>query len=301
MRRLRSFAFIFALALPARASNYAASPAEAERARASALRMESLRGRADALKRATLEADRPDSDVHAAAGALFDEAIGSEKASAIVKPPEVRWEKPDFKTSLDVDGILDGMRRGVERGLKSQEVPAPHELSDADSYARSMRGLTRYGGLDPNVMGVYVYKEGSPIGIFFNGMMRMVQSFLGDQFAAATAVHEAAHARDHARGNLSPRAVKNGETLAFRTEYAYLLAMDPTGQQLAWARATFGKFAKGPYKAPEFVGEYLEHLAKIRRFGDHGDFAGLVESLGYQEGSGSENAERFCSNPAHGH
>ncbi len=68
--------------------------------------------------------------------------------------------------------------------------------------------------------------------------------------------------------------------------------MDPTGEKLSWARATLGKFAKGRRQAPKFVGEYLEHLAMIRDYGNRDDFYGLVAKLGYQDRH---------NQPGHGH
>ena len=38
------------------------------------------------------------------------------------------------------------------------------------------------------------------------------------------------------------------------------------------ARSTVGKFASGKLKGPDYVGDYLEHLASVRDYGDKGDF-----------------------------
>ncbi|MFH1726714.1 MAG: hypothetical protein ABII00_19060 [Elusimicrobiota bacterium] len=232
-------------------------------------------------------------DIHARAGALFG-AIPRRETTAIGAVDLRGWAKPEVHTrdyrekNRREEISVAGLSRAVHGTLMRAEVPPPSEVIDAHLYGERLRkhGLKEYddaGRLRREQLGVYVYAKDSTIGVFLNKLMRTIQSWVGNEFAASTTIHEDAHARDHANGQLNPIEVRKGEALAYKTEYLWLKVMDPTGQKLSWARATIGKFARGRMKAPGFVADYLEHLAKIRHYGDRGDFRGLVEELGYQD------------------
>jgi hypothetical protein len=235
-----------------------------------------------------------DNDVYAKAASLF----GRIPIAATTNTGGAKfrgWSKPKIYTGQYAEGherediSIQGMSDSVFNTLSTQKVPPPSELVDAYLHGEEMKnaGLKNYddqGTLGNGQLGVYMYKGKEQLAIYFNKMMRLVQSYAGNEFAAATAVHEDAHSRDHERGELNPVDVLYGETLAYRTEYLWLNMIDPTGEKLSWARTTIGKFAKGSRKAPKFVGEYLEHLAMIRDFGNRDDFYGLVTKLGYKDG-----------------
>ena len=224
-------------------------------------------------------------DLHSMAQRLFDRV--SENTAAEIPALSLRgWEKPSRKTEENVDGIM----RSVAKGLETGDVPSPVRSRLAQAYVQGdamlrerKMGYDENGELNAGQAGAYVYNERSAIGIIFNKSALAVQRLVGDEFAAATAVHESAHARDDAEGKLSPIEVKKGEKTAFETEYWWLKLIDPSGEKLSWARATIGKFASGKLKGPEYVADYLEHLASVRDYGDKGDFDGLVDSLGYKD------------------
>ena len=237
------------------------------------------------LKDAVVNPGSDAQDLHALAQRLFDRV--SENTAAEIPAVNVRgWEKPSRKTEETVDGIMQTVRNGLE----TSDVPAPAQAKLINAYFQG-DGMRRdrkmsydeKGELDAAQAGAYVYTERSAVGIIFNKAMLDIQRFVGDEFAAATAVHESAHARDDAEGHLNPIQVKKGEKVAFETEYWWLKMMDPTGEKLCWARSTVGKFASGKLKGPDYVGDYLEHLASVRDYGDKGDFDGLVDSLGYKD------------------
>lgn len=265
-------------------------------------------GLRDAAANLTLSEDH----LYARAQALWGRIPGEDTTG--IGPVTLRgWEKPkihtaEYQAREERETInIDGISQEVRNRILQSEVPEP-EVLEAYRYGEALKSsqMKTYdedGQLGGGVLGVYKYTRDSAIGIFLNQMMRRVQAWAGNEFAAATDLHENAHARDHNKGHLNPVEVKKGEKLAYKTEFLWLQMMDPKGEKLSWARATIGKFATGPAKAPQFVGEYLEHLAMIRRFGEVGDYDGLVTALGYRDRSGSPwaNAERVGEAEHAGH
>lgn len=248
-------------------------------------RVEYLEDKAAELKDAVANPTLDHQDIHALASRLFERL--PEETTADVPAVNLRgWKKPDLRSEETVDGLMTKMREGLE----TYEVPAAAQdrMLGAYQYGESMRQAgkmfyDREDELQAGQIGAYVYTKDSAIKIIYNKGMRLLQRFLGDEFAAATAVHESAHTHDHFEGGLNPVEVRKGEKVAFQSEYWWLKIIDPTGEKLSFARATVGKFATGKLKAPEAVCEYLEHLAQIREHGDKGDIEGLVDSLGYQD------------------
>lgn len=276
-----------------------------------------LRAEAESLRDAAANLSRDadggttEEDIAIRAAALFGAANRSD-SSAIGPVDLTGWFKPEIHTwkfkennereETSVQGISTRMRKT----MTDSQVPLPNDLVEAYLYGEEMlagdaKKYDENDELPGGVLGVYKYTKDAAIGIFFNRMMKQVQSWAGNEFAAATDVHESAHARDHAQGKLNPVQVRKGETLAYRTEFLWLNLMDPTGQKLSWARATIGKFAAGPGKAPKFVANYLEHLAMIRDFGERDDFDGLVAALGYQDRADNpfHNAEHGSAERGH--
>lgn len=219
------------------------------------------------------------------------------------RPVELRgWNKPrifaggskdEAREQNSVLGLAEAAREAMrESGEVSAEVVEAY-LHGEQMRERGLAGYDDDGQLGGGQLGVYVYTPQQALAIRYNDRMREVQQYAGNEWAVATKIHEDAHARDHSKGELNPIQVRKGEVLAYKTEYLWLQMIDPTGEKLSWARATIGKFAPASSKAPPFVGQYLEHLAMIRDYGDRGDFQGLVAALGYQDGSGSSFAEHL--------
>jgi hypothetical protein len=276
------------------AGSYGADAAQGEEPPVVKVEVEYLSDAVTDLKDAVGSVSHSDNDIHAKAASLF----GRIPVAATVNAGGARlrgWSKPKVHTAQYLNGperedvSVEGMSDSVFNTLSSRRVPPPSELTEAYLHGENMEaaGLKNYDGqtmLGNGQLGVYMYKGAEQVGIYFNKMMRLVQEYAGNEFAAATDVHESAHSRDHQGGDLNPVDVRYGETLAYRTEYLWLNMIDPTGEKLSWARATIGKFAAGSRKAPQFVGEYLEHLAMIRDYGNRDDFYGLVVKLGYKDG-----------------
>ncbi len=213
------------------------------------------------------------------------------------------WDKPDLETSGSVEGLVDKSGNTIaEAKFKTNaEAPPAPELEDAWVYGRELHqaGMMEYdqeGKLDKGTLGAFLYTKTAALGVLFNKAFKDIQKWVGDQFAAATAVHEAAHARDHAQGELNNKEVKKGEKQAFETEYKYLRLVDPTGQKLAYARVNL---CSPSSIAPKAACDYVTHLAKISWYGEKGDWDGLVSSLGYEDRPGGHDHHDGDGHPSH--
>lgn len=260
--------------------------------------------RSKALRAEAEEAQRDDGDLQAKAAAIFDR-VNEQGSHDVVDTNLEGWAKPELQTEGTVDGMLNTVGKEVSRFRGKSEAPPAPMIASALGHGRRIRdmGLMDYtDALNSNQLGVYVYKKNAPIGIYFNKVFYKLQALLGDSFAAATAIHEAAHARDHDQGKLNPKEVIKGEKLAYETEYWWMKAIDPKGQKLAWARVTFCTPQGGLPEADTDVCQFLEHLAKIMHYGAHDDFNGLVASLGYRDRSDDPfaSAEMMGNCPFHG-
>lgn len=242
-------------------------------------------------------------ELHGRAGNLFGNILRQD--SAAIGGVDLRgWAKPDTSTSGNVDGLIEksGDTIAEAKFKTTADAPPAPELVDAWLYGRELRkadmmGYDQDGKLDKGTLGAFLYTKTSALGVLFNKKFTDIQRWVGDQFAAATAVHEAAHARDHAAGELNSKEVKKGEKLAFETEYKYLRLVDPTGQKLSYARVNL---CAPTSLAPKIACEYVTHLAKISWYGEKGDWDGLVSSLGYEDRPGHDHAHHEGDgHPAH--
>jgi hypothetical protein len=241
-------------------------------------------------------------ELHGRAGNLFGNIMRQEASD--VGDVDLRgWAKPDLETSGSVEGLVDksGNTIAEAKFKATAEAPPAPELVDAWLYGRElhqggMMGYDQEDKLDKGTLGAFLYTKTAALGVLFNKRFKDIQKWVGDQFAAATAVHEAAHARDHAAGELNNKEVKKGEKQAFETEYKYLRLVDPTGQKLAYARTNL---CSPSSVAPKVACEYVTHLAKISWYGEKGDWDGLVSSLGYEDRPGGHDHHDGDGHPSH--
>ena len=243
-------------------------------------------------------------ELHGRAEALFGGMLRQE-ASAVGGVTLRGWDKPDMTSDDSVSGLIDrsGNTIAAAKFKTNADAPPAPELIDAWHSGREMTadGMVKYDDEDKlgkGTLGAYLYTKTAAIGIVFNKHFKDIQRWLGDEFAAATAIHEAAHARDHAKGELNAKEVKKGEKQAFETEYKYLRLVDPKGQKLAWARVNF---CSPSTMAPKLVCDYLTHLAKISWYGEKGDWDGLVAGLGYQDRADDPFAHHHEPGDGHEH
>ena len=254
----------------------------------------------DKLKDAIANPTVGQDELHGRAASLFGDMLRPE-ASAVQGVDLRGWAKPDRSTEDSVEGMIDrsGNTIAAAKFKVTAEAPPAPELEDAWHYGRELHasGMSSYdteNRLGDGTLGAYVYTKTAALGIYFNKTFKTIQRYLGDELAAATAIHEAAHARDHSHGALNAKEVKKGEKQAFETEFKYLRLVDPSGQKLSWARVNF---CSPSTSAPKVVCEYLTHLAKISWHGEKGDWDGLVADLGYQD----RHDDPFEHHPGDGH
>jgi len=296
---MRLLAAILACSMSAGPAFAAVSPYGAEAAAApedDSASVQFLDEETEKLRDAVANPNISNTEVYLRARSLFD-AIPNKNSSNIGTVSLRGWEKPDLRTKEDVGGMVGRVQEVLVRNWSEYEEPPAPELVDAYFSADSLQkndkiGYDKKDFLKKNQLGAFIYTAAEAVGVLFNKTFRILQRFLGDGLASATAVHEATHAKDHATGELNPVEVKKGEIAAFKAEYLWLLAMDRRGEKLAWARVTY---CRPDSKAPELVCKYLEHLAKIKYYGERDDFKGLVDELGYQDRS--ENPFHFHPEP----
>jgi hypothetical protein len=246
--------------------------------------MDSIGAQVSELKDAIADPALSQQDLHAQAAAMWN------SVSAMPAVPAVRlggWEKPDRSSRSDIEGMMSEMQTTLARSWSDNREPPAPELLEAYKYGDSVRaaGRAEYDKgevLKDSQLGAYVFSKAEALGIYFNKAFRNLQQALGDGFAAATAVHESAHARDHAKGRLNAVEVRAGEKLAFKTEYLWLQAFDPSGQKLAWARHNFCG-ADAASDPQNMACRYLQHLAQIKDYASRDDYDGLVAKLGYKD------------------
>ena len=239
----------------------------------------------------------PEEDLYKRARSLF-ERIPRPETTEIGPVPLRGWSKPDPRPEAKT-GDVQGFRDAVKNTLSTREVPPPARDALYMAYRAGNRlqdeGKVRFDGEDgrrrlpdDRVMGAYVYTPREPVGIFYNPVLRFIARFVGNKIAGSTMVHEDDHARRDAEGDLNPMRVTDGEEEAFKTQYQYLKAADPTGPELTWLLVNYGP--ANPL-APPMVSEYLKHVSMILLYGDKGDFPGLVRALGYEDPHGHQHLE----------
>ena len=230
---------------------------------------------------------QPHEKVSRKAYELFNEGVPGSRIAVKVNLRGWDTERGIDGTPADVDRIV---RSGQRRLMEIRAVPAP-EFSEANSYATSMNTPEKMDfakDLDENMMGMYRYSAtSSALGtIKLNQALRLIAAKVGDVFAFATVVHEAAHARDHQKGKLSPDKVVDGEVLAFQTQYLWLKMVDPYGERLALIRAVLAEELKTKYsRVAEEALKYATALHVLAgTLGEERKIREYIEQLGYQEG-----------------
>lgn len=247
------------------------------------------------LKDAIADPALSQQDLHAQAASMWNSVSAMPAAPAV----QLRgWEKPDRSSRSNIEGMMSEIQDTLARSWSQNREPPAPELLEAYEYGDGVRaaGRAEYDKgevLKDSQLGAYVFSRTEAIGIYFNKAFRNLQQALGDGFAAATAVHESAHARDHAKGQLNAVQVRAGEKLAFKTEFLWLQTLDPSGQKLAWARYNFcgADIESNP---PNMACRYLQHLAQIKDYASRDDYDGLVAKLGYKD----RDHDPFAAQPA---
>lgn len=251
-----------------------------------------LKARADELRDAVADPSVSDISVKTRSAGFFDKL----PEQTLVVPVRVRLM--DREPVVGKMGTVEGMQaeadRRIEKWKREHNEPPPPELEGAVDEARGLRDSKRLdydekGELRENQMGIYKYMTDKASGGFvkLNERMRILAAVVGECFAYATVAHEARHSRDREAGKLSPEKEIEGEISAFRTQYAWLKVMDPTGERMLTLHGALRvqrDRATDP-KLKNLLNQgvvYLEHLSDVvETNGKEEELKKLVEKLGY--------------------
>lgn len=192
--------------------------------------------------------------------------------------------------------IAHGRQKVSDLGLA---VPEPLRDAVAEVSALHAGGRVAEGtqaDMGASQMGRIRYKETDRSGgdIDIHELMPFICGVIGKSFCYATVAHEARHLRELRRGNLSDEHVILNELLAFKSQYDWVVRIDPQGERLSYARAWVNNLIAKWGHNPVMDGaqRYLTHLAELRQAGDLDESAGsdrnlraMIERYGYAEGA----------------
>jgi hypothetical protein len=233
--------------------------------------------------------------------------------------PAAVWEKGQAffgsipATRIQVQANLRGWDFGVDalgdgREVTAQELSAygREKLSDLnvgpvpvpDTLRDSVNGLTRLDAagmvktrydMGESLMGALIHDERNPSAarIDTNARLLAIAAVIGKAFGFATMAHEARHLFEFLLGRLSSRAVVAGEIPAFRSQYDWLVLVDPHGERLPYARLYVDNLARRYPHVETYrdARRFLLHLAEVRATnGEERAIRELIERLGYREG-----------------
>lgn len=233
-------------------------------------------------------------DSNVSAGRIYDmshDIFDRLSQTAVNAVPERHvW---DFGTAPEkTQATTDRLARAMKVRIDDFKGVPPPELLATASAADGMNAAGRVSfneKMAANEMGIYeyiVHKAESGL-IRLNQMLAWIATEIGDEFAAATLVHEGRHRLDHANGRLSLTQKIAVEIAAFKAEFLYLVTTDPKGERLAYRRSALNydqHFEPTSRRAAAIA--YADHLAELRATGgdeeaikriverDYGDDAG---------------------------
>ena len=98
-------------------------------------------------------------------------------------------------------------------------------------------------------------------------------------------------------GKLDPKAVIEGEVLAFKTQYLWLKVADPYDERICFMRtALMNEQRVRPTRIGEMGLTYLNHLAELQATGgDEKAIRDLVLRLGYKDGESKRDDSKVSS------
>lgn len=193
---------------------------------------------------------------------------------------------PDAHKAGSVQSIMEAGSSSLNRTIK---VPAP-EVGDAANRATDMfnDGRLNFGQLADNEAGEYKYQKGSSeLGrIELTDYMKIMARMVAEDLLYATVIHEARHANDQQKGQLSNEEVKAGEIAAFHSEYEYIAAITHNGEEIAtsWLKLN-ALYERTHLAVVKRASDYVFSLiALYRTHGEEDRLKEYVEKMGYQEG-----------------
>ena len=241
----------------------------------------------EALRETLADPAASDEKIHARAQELF---AGVPSAKIVVTAGLRGWDREPAPKPLPatVKSLMEAARQRLENA-----IPTP-ELVDTYRQAQAMDSsglidLDRERRLQNNEMGLYDYRPDSadPGDIRLNNLLPLIAMKVGEAFASATLIHEAAHALDHMRGRLSSEEVVDGEIPAFYSQYLYLKAIDPFGERLAYLVTGLQQELRESYsEATAAALNYAETLDVLAGTGGEREkLRQFILGIGYREGA----------------
>lgn len=198
-------------------------------------------------------------------------------------------------------GTMQGMIDTAEQRydyykFHTSEVPAA-ELADAIDHARRLHNENRAdfdqtGTMPDNQMGVFRYVATEYQGLVrLNAHLALIATRIGEAFAYSTLAHEAGHSKAREEGRLQPGKVIDGELEAYRIQYRWIKAIDPSAERMIVLHSTLKlRLKHHPEDAVTATAiTYLEHLLQVYDTGGEDlKLRELIQRLGYEEGQGGD-------------
>ncbi len=273
-----------------------------------------LKARADALRDAVADNSVSNVSVKTRATGFFDKL--PEQQFTVVAGNYRRMEREPVTGKVgSITGMTEEAQRRIDQWKRTHTEPPAPEVVASLTQARSLQDSAALSydtkdELKPNQMGIFKYMRASLDGgiVKLNEKMKILGILCGDAFTYATVAHESQHSLDRKAGVLTPEEEIAGEIRAFRTQYAWLKLMDPTGERMLTLHGSlkFWALREPDDKIKIALGEavtYLEHLSDVvSTNGDEDELKKLVKKLGYEDGKhehsdGHDHGGRAAASP----
>ncbi|HXT00519.1 MAG TPA: hypothetical protein VN915_07575 [Elusimicrobiota bacterium] len=276
-------ALLLAAALPARAQNDQ-GPVLVDAG--------AVRADVDQLRDAVASPANDDAGVRGRASAFFDGVPG--RTPYFRPAPRVMdRENVDGRVGT-IDGMLDeAQKRWDHYKFTTAEVPDAR-LDAAVAYAKDLRGQHRVmfdPQLPENQMGEFRYsKDKADDGVVkLNARLALLATRIGEAFAYATVVHEAAHAKARQEGRLKPETTIDNEVEAYRVQYQWLKVIDPRAERMIVLQSTLKLHLQlHPQDKVSLLSKsYVEHLLQLwDTKGEEAALKEMIKKLGYSNEGG---------------
>lgn len=277
-------ALVLAFALPARAQN--------DDKGAAVVSASAVQADVDQLHDAVASPAVDEAGVRGRASAFFD-GVPSETPSFRPAPRVMDREAVDGHMGT-IDGMIDEAQKRWDRyKFTTSEVPDAR-LDAAIAYAKDLHAQHRVA-FDPklpeNQMGEFRYsKDKADDGVInLNARLALLATRIGEAFAYATLVHEAAHAKARQEGRLKPEATIDNEVEAYRVQYQWLKIVDPRAERMIVLHSTLKLHLQlhPEDKVSRLSVSYLEHLLQLwDTNGEEAALKEMIKKLGYTNEGG---------------
>lgn len=231
--------------------------------------------------------------VRGRASAFFD---GVPSHTPAFRPaPRVMDREPVDGRVGTIDGMIDEAQKRWDAYKLSSPVPdAP--LDAAIAYAKELRGKKRVdfdSKLAENQMGEFRYSPDKlDDGVIkLNARLALLATRIGEAFAYATLVHEAAHAKARVEGRLDPKKTMDNEVEAYGVQYRWLKVIDPRAERMIVMHSTIRLHLQvhPEDQVSRLSLSYLEHLLQLwDTNGEDAKLRDLIKKLGYKDDGGMD-------------